>query len=320
MIIGVLRVVGAPLLAAIVGGLVVHIAARRRDVENERRRQRVDYLVGAYRTLTRAAHRALSGERAEIFEDALSDVILFGNDDQIRLARETIRSLADRREAPMDALLVSLRNALRQELDLPGDALRQVPVVRITSGTEEHPTPLKLHDVGEVSFEEVAARTGAVLASASSASASERPAPEESGGDSTIPRSGRLSRDFQVLADLSLDIQALRELAHAAPGAAVVTAYGHVAAALKELLAGDGDREPEQHDAPTLARVAANRGLVTDQLVETVQGLAILKDLGRRGGAGTGLSVEQANEYIDLVVAALYVLHVGRPRKRSAAS
>lgn len=50
MIIGVLQTVGAPLLAAIVGGLVVHIAARRRDVENERRRQRVDYLVGAYRT------------------------------------------------------------------------------------------------------------------------------------------------------------------------------------------------------------------------------------------------------------------------------
>jgi hypothetical protein len=34
--------------------------------------------------------------------------------------------------------------------------------------------------------------------------------------------------------------------------------------------------------------------LVTDQFVETVQGLAVLKDLGRRGGSGTGLSVEQA--------------------------
>lgn len=305
MIIDVLRIVGAPLLAAIVGGLVVHIAARRRDVENERRRQRVDYLVGAYRTLTRAAHRALSAERAETFEDALSDVILLGNDDQIRLARETINSLADRREAPMDALLISLRNALRHELDLPGDALRQVPVVRITSGTEEHPTPLKLHDAREVSFEQVAARTGAVLASAASASAPERSAPEGYGDDS-IPSSGHLSRD----------VQALRELAHTAPGAAVVTAYGHVTAALKELLAEDGDREPEQHDAPALARAAANRGLVTDQLVETVQGLAILKDLGRRGGAGTGLSIEQANKYINLAVAALYVLHSGRPAER----
>jgi hypothetical protein len=82
---------------------------------------------------------------------------------------------------------------------------------------------------------------------------------------------------------------------------------------LKELLAEDGDLEPEQHDAPALARAVANRGLVTDQLVETVQGLAILKDVGLRGGAGTGLSVEQVNEYIDLVGAALYVLHSVRP-------
>lgn len=311
MITEVLRVVGA-LLAAIVGGLVVHIAARRRNVEKERRRQRVDYLVGAYRALTRAAHRELSGERAETFEDALSDVILLGNDEQIRLARETISSLADRREAPMDALLMSLRNALRHELDLAGDALRQVPVVRITSGTEDYPTPLKLHDAREVTFEQVAARTGAVLASA--ASSSTRPAPEKS-GDDTVPASLDPSRDAHALVDLSRDVPALRELAHAAPGAAVVTAYGHVTAALKELLADDGDWELEQHDAPALARAAANRGLVTDQLVETVQGLAVLKDLGRRGGAGTGLSVEQANEYIDLVGAALYVLRSGRGGK-----
>jgi hypothetical protein len=53
--------------------------------------------------------------------------------------------------------------------------------------------------------------------------------------------------------------------------------------------------------------------LVTDQFVETVQGLAVLKDLGRRGGSGTGLSVEQANEYLDVVGAALYGLHRRRP-------
>jgi hypothetical protein len=52
---------------------------------------------------------------------------------------------------------------------------------------------------------------------------------------------------------------------------------------------------------------------VTDQFVETVQGLAVLKDLGRRGGSGTGLSVEQANEYLELVGAALYVPHSRRP-------
>lgn len=52
---------------------------RRLDVENERRRQRVDHLIGAYRTLVHSAHRPLAGEKAEAFEDALSDVVLFGN-------------------------------------------------------------------------------------------------------------------------------------------------------------------------------------------------------------------------------------------------
>lgn len=41
-----------------------------------------------------------------------------------------------------------------------------------------------------------------------------------------------------------------------------VTAYGHVNAVLKKLLAEDRDSEPKQHDALALAQAAANRGLV----------------------------------------------------------
>jgi hypothetical protein len=59
--------------------------------------------------------------------------------------------------------------------------------------------------------------------------------------------------------------------------------------ALKELLAKDDDREPEQHDAPALVQVAANRGLVTDQFVDTVHGLAVLKDVGLLRGPGLDL-------------------------------
>jgi hypothetical protein len=223
---------------------------------------------------------------------------LLGNDDQIRLARETIKTLADRREAPMDALLVSLRDALRGELDLRRDDLRQVPVVRMTWGTEERPSPLRLDDAREVSFADWAARTGASVASAASASSQ--------------PTSGeRRPNLLPASVDLSHDIARLRELATAVPGVAVVTGYGHVTAALMRLL--DAPEEPQAHDAPALARMAADRGLVTDQLVETVQGLTVLKDLGVRGGAGTGLSVEQANEYIDLVGAALYVIYHRKP-------
>lgn len=289
MILDALRFVGGPLLAAIIGGLIVHFATRRRDAENERRRQRIDYLVGAYRTLTHSAQRELSGERAEAFEDALSDVVLFGDADQIRLARETIEALAEGGEAPVDALLVSFRSALRRELDLRHDGLQKVPVVRFR-GPDDHHTPLKVQEAWEV-----AARTTV------DAVASATPIPR-------IPTA--VSDSTPRVVDLTSQIEGLRKLARAAPGAGVVTSYGHVVAALRSLVdAQDGD----ERDAPALAREAASRGLVTSQLVETVEGLAVLKDLSRQGGSGTGLSVEKADDYVDLVAAALYVLYTVRP-------
>ena len=296
MTIEAARTILAPLLAAIIGGLVVHLGTRRRDVENERRRQRIDYLVGAYRTLVRAAHRDLRGDRGVAFEDAISDVVMLGTGEQIRLASDVIRALADNREAPVDALLVSLRNALRQELGLSSDTLRHVPAVRMNwTADDSGPMPLKLGDASEVSFDEVAATTGAAVASAS---------------DKIVL--GEQTEPSVLLTDRTNEVNVLRELAQMAPGAAVVTAYGHVTTALRDLIT-EQDEEPAAGDAPYLARLAMERGLVSAQLVETVRGLAILKDVGLRGGSGTGLSVEQATEYIDLVAAALYVLRNARP-------
>lgn len=288
MILDVLRFAGGPLLAAIIGGLLVHFATRRRDAENERRRQRIDYLIGAYRTLTHSAQRELSGERAEAFEDALSDVVLFGDDEQIRLARETFEALAQGGEAPVDALLVSFRSALRRELDLRHDGLQTVPVVRF-KGLDDHHTPLKVQE----SWKVVARTTEAAVASAIS-----------------VPRPSTAVQGPPVTVDLTSQIEGLRKLARAAPGAGVVASYGHVVAALRSLVdAQDGD----ERDAPALARDAASLGLVTPQLAQTVEGLAVLKDLSWRGGDGTGLSVEKADDYVGLVAAALYVLYTVRP-------
>ncbi|MGH3904314.1 MAG: hypothetical protein ACRDTE_09005 [Pseudonocardiaceae bacterium] len=96
-----------------------------------------------------------------------------------------------------------------------------------------------------------------------------------------------------------------------------MTSYGHVIAALRGLL---GAPEADDRDAPDLARDAAANDLVTPQLVETVEGLAVLKNLSRRDGAGTGLSVEQADDYVELVAAALYVLYTVRPEPRATSS
>jgi hypothetical protein len=121
-----------------VGGAVVHFAARSRDRENARRSQRVDYLLSAYRSMIRAAHRALefdSTVRRE-FEDAIADVILLGDADQVELARQVSTELAQRGGVPVDALLVSLRRQLRTELDLSVDELEAIPVLRVESPGE----------------------------------------------------------------------------------------------------------------------------------------------------------------------------------------
>lgn len=286
MIRDAVRLLAGPLLAAIVGGLIVHFATRRRDAENERRRQRIDYLLSAYRTLTHSAHRELSGEQAEAFEDALSDVMLFGNADQIRLARETIKALAEDGGASIDALLVSFRSGLRQELDLARDGLKMVPVVRFRS-LNSPDTPLKMQESWTVR----AAETTNAAAAASAAS-------------TTALAAKRTTTSFA--SDLRSQVENARELAHAAPGAGVVASYGYVLAALRNLVAASED---DRRDAPELAQAARDQGLTTAQLVDTVQGLAILKDLSRRDGAGTGLSVDKAEDFIDLAAAALYIIY-----------
>lgn len=294
MLLDVLRLVSGPLLAAVIGGLIVHLATRRRDAENERRKQRIDYLLKAYRTLAYSAHRDMSQEQKEAFEGALSDVVLLGDVDQIRLAREIGTKLADGGEASADDLLVSFRKALREELDLKDDSLKQVPIVRF-NGLDTH-APLRVVESWSVRQAETEASVVAAVTSTATATA--------------------LAHDPAVrTVDLTAGVGELRELAQVAPGAAVVSAYGLVRAALVPLLGVD---EAEARDAPELARQAADRGLITREAVETVHGLAVMKDLSRRGGAGTGLTPEKAHEYIDLAAAMLYVIGHSRHDRQAS--
>jgi hypothetical protein len=246
VILDLLRLLGGPLLAAVIGGLIVHFATRRRDAENERRKQRIDYLLKAYRTLAHSAHRDLSREQKEAFESALSDVVLLGNPDQTRLARQIIARLADGGEASVDDLLVSFRKALRQELDLKDDGLEQVPVVRFNE-LDTH-TPLRVVESWSVKRDKTeAAAVAAVTAATATATASAH-------------------QPHVRVSDFTAGVDELRELARVAPGAAVVSAYGQVRTALMSLLGAD---ESDTRDAPEFAEWAADQDLITREAVET---------------------------------------------------
>lgn len=278
-------VIGA-LAGAVLGGLIVHFGARSRDRENDRRRQRVDYLVNAYRTLARSAHRELRGERGEAFEDALSDVVLLGTGEQIAAARRIVTDLAASRSVSIDPLLVSLRIALRNELGIKADQLEQVPSLRMSWSDQESDSPVTTRDNVRVRFDEALTTTRESLALVFAGSGSMTVGP-------TTPDS---------------EFRRLYDVAKQAPGSAVAGAYGKVSDRLVDLLTSVGVEHFESRDALDLAKSALEHGIVTEQSVHTVEGLSILMNLSRAGGSGTGLSPEKAAEFLNLAAATIYSL------------
>jgi hypothetical protein len=105
------------LLAAVVGGLVVHLATRRRELEKDRRAERIKYLVGSFRTIMRDLDRVDEEARSR-FDAAIEDVTLFGSAQQVQLARQIRHRRHEGGPVDYDPLLESLRNDLRRELGL----------------------------------------------------------------------------------------------------------------------------------------------------------------------------------------------------------
>lgn len=103
----------------ILGWLVAHQFNAWRDRENKRRDQRIQYLVEAFRRLGKANHHPRLHEIADELQSAITDIQLFGTEEQIRKVIAFAKTLTENGAAPMDDLLFSLREDLRKELKLP---------------------------------------------------------------------------------------------------------------------------------------------------------------------------------------------------------
>lgn len=106
--------------AAAIAAVLAHRLTSRRDQTNRRNDLRVQYLLGAYRAVADAAHRDLDPDSAHVrtFEQGLTDIQLLGSKEQAEMAVVITRALAEKGEAQMDDLLLSLRDDLRDELKL----------------------------------------------------------------------------------------------------------------------------------------------------------------------------------------------------------
>jgi Tfp pilus assembly protein PilO len=113
-------------IVAALGWWVGHTFSARRDLANERRKLRVNYLLEAYRKLEGAANPSNPKLKRDQLESAIADIQLLGSPLQVKMASEFARSLADTRsladnsQSSLDDLLFNLRESLRKELHLEG--------------------------------------------------------------------------------------------------------------------------------------------------------------------------------------------------------
>jgi hypothetical protein len=125
--------------------MAAHYFNSQRDLRSKRREIRVDYLIRAYRRLEAGACRGPidASDYGRDFESAIADIQLFGTNDQVRLAKEMAAAIAEHTKgASAGPLLLSLRDALRKELDL--GAINEQPIhFRLIIGekpTKQHPS------------------------------------------------------------------------------------------------------------------------------------------------------------------------------------
>jgi hypothetical protein len=106
-------------MSVAIGWVVTHYLTKRRDIENEKRKIRTQYLVDVFRFLaTNISNRDISREDWRKFEDTISDIQLFGTPSQILLLKEIIDQIVSGDPFELDPILNDIRGHLRKDLGL----------------------------------------------------------------------------------------------------------------------------------------------------------------------------------------------------------
>lgn len=109
-------------IVAFGSGWLGHYFSARRDIANERRKQRIAFLLDAYRRLEAAASRAARTEaNDQAFESAIADIQLLGNNEQIEATNDFLHRYEQTKSGSVDRILHILRQELRAELELPNE-------------------------------------------------------------------------------------------------------------------------------------------------------------------------------------------------------
>lgn len=102
-----------------IGWVVANYFTLKRDRESKRRDITLEHLIKTYRTLEHEiVHRELNDDTHQKLELVITDIQLFGLEEQIILAKKLANDIAKKDEFWLDDLINSLRDDLRQQLGL----------------------------------------------------------------------------------------------------------------------------------------------------------------------------------------------------------
>jgi predicted KAP-like P-loop ATPase len=106
-------------ISVIVGWIATDYFAKRRDVENQKRKIRTEYLVNVFRFLaTSVSNRNISEDDRRKLEDVVADIQLFGTPRQIHLLKTMTHEMVKDGTFDLDPILNDLRDHLRRDLNL----------------------------------------------------------------------------------------------------------------------------------------------------------------------------------------------------------
>ena len=109
-----------PGLLVVSGWFLAHWLTSRRDLANRRREARVKALEAAYMRVASTSNRdlAVSKEFREKIETFVSEMQLYATPQQIKLLGDFVNNHVTKGGTPTDELLMSMRDAVREELKL----------------------------------------------------------------------------------------------------------------------------------------------------------------------------------------------------------
>ena len=109
-------------LIAVAGWIVGHALTSQRDLNSEKRKVRITFMLEAFRKLESGSSRGPNAKKYdEQFQSALADIQLLGSPQQAEAARNVASALGtgSGQSIRLNDLLNALRSELRRELNLP---------------------------------------------------------------------------------------------------------------------------------------------------------------------------------------------------------